>query len=70
MEPDGLMPGGTFVEFSWYSFESDGPMDTIPGPLEEEGSWGNKETPSESRKDGLATESLRLPPLDGEARKP
>ncbi|HVG01133.1 MAG TPA: hypothetical protein VND68_14935 [Chloroflexia bacterium] len=29
MEPDGLDCGGTFVEFSWHSFETDGEWDAI-----------------------------------------
>ncbi len=34
MEPDGLDCGGTFVEFSWHSFEADGELDVI-APAEE-----------------------------------
>ncbi|HEX8227973.1 MAG TPA: hypothetical protein VF952_04760 [Chloroflexia bacterium] len=34
MEPDGLDCGGTFVEFSWHSFETDGEWDAI-APAEE-----------------------------------
>ena len=29
MEPDGLDCGGTFVEFSWHSFETDGEWEAI-----------------------------------------
>jgi hypothetical protein len=34
VEPDGLDCGGTFVEFSWHSFETDGEWDAI-APAEE-----------------------------------
>lgn len=34
MEPDGLTPGGTFVEFSWHSFETDGEWDALATPME------------------------------------
>lgn len=27
MEQDGLTCGGTFVDFSWHSFDIDGPLD-------------------------------------------
>jgi hypothetical protein len=29
VEPDGLDCGGTFVEFSWHSFETDGEWEAI-----------------------------------------
>ena len=32
MEPEGLDCGGTFVEFSWHSFEADGELEA---PAEE-----------------------------------
>ncbi|HEY0068501.1 MAG TPA: hypothetical protein VGE04_00880 [Chloroflexia bacterium] len=34
METDGLDCGGTFVEFSWHSFETDGEWETIAPPPE------------------------------------
>ncbi len=34
MEPDGLVPSGTFVEFTWHSFETDGDLDGFPYPYE------------------------------------
>ncbi|HEY0069968.1 MAG TPA: hypothetical protein VGE04_08390 [Chloroflexia bacterium] len=35
MEPDGLDCGGTFVEFSWHSFETDGEWDAIAPKAED-----------------------------------
>ena len=34
MGPDGLDCGGTFVEFSWHSFETDGEWEAIAPPAE------------------------------------
>ncbi len=34
MEPETLDCGGTFVEFSWHSFEADGELDAV-APAEE-----------------------------------
>lgn len=34
MEPEGLDCGGTFVEFSWHSFETDGEWDAVAAPKE------------------------------------
>ncbi|MEO8287232.1 MAG: hypothetical protein ABI670_12480 [Chloroflexota bacterium] len=34
MEMDELTPAGTFVEFSWHSYDVDGPLDLTPPQLD------------------------------------
>lgn len=34
MENDWFTPTGTFVDFEWHSFETDGPLDLMAGDVE------------------------------------
>lgn len=34
MELDGLEPAGVFIDFEWYSFETDGPPESNPALFE------------------------------------
>jgi hypothetical protein len=63
LEPDGLVPSGTFVEFSWHSFETDGDLDGFPystdstayygasGDGGSDGSGGETEAASDNREE-------------------
>lgn len=54
MEPDGLVPHGTFVEFSWHSFDTDGDLDGFPYPPESTGYFGASGDGTANSPDGEA----------------
>jgi len=58
LEPDGLIPSGTFVEFEWHSFDSDGDLDAFPGTIGSIDSPGRLGTLPKSDLEGEAQAAL------------